>query len=451
MKMHIAFCFALSHAGIAQAAVSPDEARQLGTTLTEVGAIKSAASDSTIPALKRIEAPADFRADSGKWADPFKDEQPLLKINNANMHEHAERLSDGQKELLRRNPDYYLNVYPSHRTAVMPDHVLKATVRNATGCSTQKDGLALDPVCRGGLPFPIPKNGLEAMWNHQARYRQGDTATVVDLASSWIMDVNGTRTLTSEQSSLNESPYYQLTKDDRDPLALWRGYSLTKAPARRAGEMTGLTDFLDPTTKPRRAWSYTPGQRRVRLAPEFNYDTPVASLGGLVLFDELFLFTGMMDRFDFKLVGRKEMYIPYNSYKLYFVSNPQEKMMAKHVNPEYERWELHRVWVVEATLKDDERHVYSKRIYYFDEDHSGSGMVDAWSHGGDLYRTQFLTGVQLYDKDIPYNVTGMIYDFQKDMYGLLNDVSSSGIEVLDEPMPERMLNPEAVVMRHTQR
>jgi hypothetical protein len=210
-------------------------------------------------------------------------------------------------------------------------------------------------------------------------------------------------------------------------------------------------DFLDPTESPRRAWSYTPGQRRIKRAPEFAYDTPVASMGGLELFDELFMFSGMQDRFDFKLVGRKEMYIPYNTYEFYFDCEQDNQFMKHHVNPECERWELHRVWVVEATLKDQYRHVYSKRTYYLDEDTFGAGMYDAWDQSGQLYRSMMLGGVQFYNHDIPYIVKHAIYDFNKGMYGIINDALNGGYRVLEEPRSERELSPQVIVNRESAR
>lgn len=435
----------------AMAAVSPQQAAELGHSLTEAGAIAAGNADGSIPRIAELTTfPSDFVAGSGVWADPYKAEKPLYRIDSKNLARYADKLSDGQRALLTRFPDYYYDVYPSHRTSVLPEAVRQASLRNATQCSTLNNGLTLSPLCRGGVPFPLPQTGAEVMWNQQMRYRQGATATEVNSSSTWIMDANGSPSLASEQSSLNESPYYQAATD-RDAAMFWRGFSVTRSPARKAGEMTGLTDYLDPTSKPRLAWSYSPGQRRVRMAPEFNYDTPVASLGGIVLFDELFLFTGKMDRFDFKLIGRQEMFIPYNAYKLYFTSDPKGKLMEHHLNPAYERWELHRVWVVEATLKPGMRHVNAKRRYYFDEDNFGSGIEDSWDQGGNLFHVQFLNSVQLYDAKIPYNVTGTVYDLAKGMYALLNDVSKNGVKVLAQPLSNRDMNPEAIVARQSQR
>jgi hypothetical protein len=433
------------------AAVSADEAQQLGTTLTDFGAIKAGNPDGSIPPYTGgvTKAPADFKPDSGFWVDPFKDEKSLFRIDSQNMSKYADKLSEGQKMLLKQNPStYYIDVYPSHRSAAYPDFVLKATVRNATVCELEKDDLAIIQACRGGMPFPIPKNGNQAMWNHVLKY-QGHNAYSTPSNKSWVIDTVGKPTLTATQSTWVELPFYQTTLTDRDPSMASRLYSYTSEPARNAGVMTGVIDFLDPVAKVRRAWSYTPGQRRVKLSPEFSYDTPVASQGGVTLFDELFIFSGKLDRFDFKLAGKKEMYIPYNSYKS--TACPADKaLMAKHANPECERWELHRVWVIEATLKSGMRHAYAKRTYYFDEDQTGAGLYDAWDHSGNLYRSLFNGWIQLYDKVQPLSNRTVLYDFNKGNWAYVNDVSTGGYKV-NSPRADREMAPEATAARETTR
>jgi hypothetical protein len=453
MKLQFALCLAL--AGLSTftfAATTPEEAQELGNSLTEFGAIKAGNAEGTIPAYQGglTTPPADFKPGSF-WTDPFRDEKPLYRITAKNVAEYADKLSEGQKALLRKYPDsWYMDVYPSHRTAAYPKEVLEATKRNATACKTYNDGLSLETACRGGLPFPIAKSGNEMMWNQLLRYKVGQTG-MADKHTSWVIDSNGGITKTAQQEGYEEAPYYQTQLSDRDPQVYNRVWTVNTEPARRAGEMSGISDFLDPTEKPRRAWSYTPGQRRVKLAPEFAYDTPVASQGGISLFDELQIFAGKQDRFDFKLVGRQEMYIPYNAYKWYFGIKAPEQFMKSHVNPAVERWELHRVYVVEATLKPGMRHVYSKRRYYMDEDTFGAGLYDAWDQQGNLYRTVYMAGVQIYDKQIPYATKLAIFDFNKNMYGILNDFLIGKMTFVDKAPSNVQQNPEAIVARVTQR
>lgn len=449
-KKHLIWLAIAAVSSPALAAVSADEAKQLGTTLTKYGAIKAGNKEGTIPEYTGglTKAPADFKPDSGYWTDPYRDEKPVMRIDGKNVDQYADKLSAGQREILKKNPSFYMDVYPTHRSAAVPDKVLAATVRNATTCNTLKDGLAVDPACRGGLPFAIPKTGNEVMWNLLLRYK---AETTTKSSRSWVVDSNGKAVMTAQQKTLEEHPYYQEDLDGRDPQMFWRTYSVTQAPIRKAGELTGMMDFLDPTDKPRRAWSYTPGQRRIKLAPEFSYDTPVSSMGGVTLFDELFVFSGQMDRFDFKLVGKKEMYVPYNAYKLYFGCGVQEQFMEKHPNPACWRWELHRVWEVEATLKPGFRHVYTKRTYYIDEDSYGAMLYDAYDQNGQLYRSIFNAMIQMYDVKAPYIVKNAVFDFNKGMYALVNDAIEGGYGVMSEPLKNRELSPEAIVGRETAR
>lgn len=454
MKLYLVLCVALATMSSASiAAVSPEKASKLGNELTPWGAIKEGNEEGTIPPYTGglRTAPDDFEPQSGKWANPYENEKPLFRIDASNVDDYADKLSAGQKKLLREEPGYYMDIYPSHRTAAYPDKVEKATIRNATQCHTAKGGLAVETNCRGGLPFPIPQNGNEVIWNQQLRYKIGPGYSTTSASKSWIVDANGNAIKAAEQETLEEQPYYQVDRDDRKPNMYARVYSLNKYPARRAGEVTILADFLDPIDQSRRAWSYSPGQRRIKLAPEFAFDTPVASQGGVTLFDELQMFSGSQERFDYKLIGRKEMFIPYNAYEFYFDCEQDNQFKNNHANPKCERWELHRVWVVEATLKPGQRHVYSKRRYYLDEDTFGVGLYDAWDQSGELYRSMFLSGVQLYNLDIPYNVKNVIYDFNKNMYGVINDGLEGGYRFFFDALPEVQMSPGAIVQRKSQR
>ena len=256
--MRYALAFSLALSGIsanAVAAVSSEEAAQLGKALTLFGAEQAGNEAGTIPPYEGglRTAPAGFEPGSGYWVNPYKDEEPLFRIDSSNYQEHADKLSAGQLELLKRNPDYYLDIFPSHRTAALPQDVLDATVRNATTCETLNNGLTLSPECRGGVPFPIPKTGHEVMWNQQVRYNDGKYGTTTSSSNSWLVASNGAVTKASEQATFVERPYYQDDVEGRDPQMYSRVYSVTKEPARRAGELTGYMDYLDPAQQPRRA------------------------------------------------------------------------------------------------------------------------------------------------------------------------------------------------------
>ncbi|NDZ18009.1 DUF1329 domain-containing protein [Variovorax sp. WS11] len=407
-------------AGLIHAGVTPEEAKQLGTTLTPWGAEIAGNKDGTIPpytgGLRK--APPDYQPGSGFYPDPYKDDKPLFTITSKNMAEHAEKLTEGQKALLTRYPDYRMDIYPTHRSAAMPQSVIDATVKNATRAQTTGNGLGITGA-EGGLPFPVPKNGYEVMWNHLLAY----SGEVVEFTSSnYYVDRTGRRTLTGTSNMRYEYPYYQADNPERNSIYLKQNTNAI-APAALAGQQFILVDPLDFTTADRRAWQYVPGQRRVKVAPELAYDTPYSAGAGMVTFDDIGVFSGRMDRYAFKLLGKKEMYLPYNAYKLYLSqqTNDLEKGMAvtgtpKFLNPDYMRWELHRVWVVEAELLDGKRHLYKKRVFYWDEDNPGTGMSDQYDNADKLFRVSMSLPIQLYDKDIAYALPWLVYDLSNNVY-----------------------------------
>ena len=132
---------------------------------------------------------------------------------------------------------------------------------------------------------------------------------------------------------------------------------------------------MDQVKKPRDAWLYNPGQRRVRRAPQVAYDNPGTAADNMRTSDQLDMFNGAPDKYEWKLVGKREVYVPYNSFGMYdFNAKLHDIYLEKFASNAHRRYELHRVWVVEATLKEGKRHIYHKRILYIDE--------DSWRHDG---------------------------------------------------------------------
>jgi hypothetical protein len=215
-------------------------------------------------------------------------------------------------------------------------------------------------------------------------------------------------------------------------------------PARRAGEAMMIHEALNTKEDPRRAWQYLPGQRRVKMAPELGWDTPDPSTSGATTMDDNFMYNGPMDRFNFKLVGKKEMYVPYNDYKLAVHSKAADRMKLHFVNPDYVRWELHRVWVVEATLKPGKRHVYSKRIFYLDEDSWQAFACDQYDARGQLFRSGFQYMVQMYDVPSPLFEPFGHYDMISGQYELSgNTTETGGVKVIPSP-PERFWSADSL-------
>lgn len=425
----------------------PTDPAELGKSLTLFGAIQAGNAEGTIPAYTGglTTPPAGHASGTGKLADPFADEKPLVRIDASNMAEYADQLSEGTKHLLQTRPDYYLNVYPTHRTTAYPQRVLDNTVRNATSgeCVTEKNGEALSSACRGGIPFPIPRTGHEVMWNKLVAYSPPMYGDIIN----WIVTGDGNQIVSSKLATYGDLEGFY--GDYRANTGAYKTYiANVTGPARKAGEAQGFEDFMDPLVNSRRAWGYTPGQRRIKMAPEYSYDTPHSQLGGALVYDEIFLFSGAMDRFEWKLVGMKEMLIPYNNYHTQFGCVAPELFQDTSMNPECERWELHRVWVVESTLKPGSRHIYSKRTFYFDEDNKQGGMYDAWDQSGKLYRSGFGYSFQVYEEGRigPNMPSFTIYDFNKNMFSMTSafDPEGNGFRYLEKGLSDNELQPSNI-------
>ncbi|PKO31300.1 MAG: DUF1329 domain-containing protein [Betaproteobacteria bacterium HGW-Betaproteobacteria-7] len=427
--------------GAASAAVSPEEAKALGTTLTQVGAQMAANKDGSIPAYTGglTKAPAGFKAGDATRPDPFASEKPKFSITAANMGQYEDKLTAGTKELLKRNASYRIDVYPTHRTVALPKAVIENTLKNATRAKTTNEGRVVEGAV-GGYPFPIPKNGYEVMWNHLLRY----VGVAYRLSyKSWNVDSSGSSTLATAGVLTEDYPYYGQSANDSG--IFWRLRSDYTGPARRVGETLMVHDNINPMEKSRRAWQYLPGQRRVKLAPDISYDAPNPGTSGATTYDDTFIFNGAMDRYDFKLVGQKEMIVPYNNYRLVYQSKAEQLLKAKHINPDAERWELHRVWVVEATLKPGSRHVYAKRVFYIDED-SWIGLAsDGYDARGQLYRSLFAYMTPSYDVAAQFSANFVSYDFIAGMYSLsVHPGESGGVKYSSTLFPDKEWTPDSM-------
>jgi hypothetical protein len=434
------------------AGVSAEEASQLGKTLTPMGAIKAGNADGSIPAYTGglTKPPAGYTK-GGEFIDPHASEKPIFKIDASNVDKYSSKLSEGLILLIKTKPGFYINVYKTHRDYAYPKAVEEGTVKNATNaeCKTFNEGDSLEKACRGGYPFPIPKTGKELMWNKLINYAPPSRTGT----ANWLVDASGNPILTSKLETYRDNLNY--FSDPSSPRTSTDNYSNLASnivgPNRLAGAAQGQSDYLDPIKNPKRSWSYSPGQRRVRMAPEFSYDTPHSTLGGGQVYDEVYLFSGAMDRFDFKLLGKKEMFIPANNHELVFGSNPacmNEKPLQKtHLDPECVRFELRRVWDVEATLKPGKRHIYSKRKWLIEEDSYTVGTYESWDQSNKPYRIGMGFAAQVYETEnvSVYSPGYALYDMQKNMYLWVSAPFKK--PVFGNPMKEIDTQPEAVAAR----
>lgn len=443
MKWAVMLTFAASSSVNVYAAASPEEVDKLGKTLTIVGAETAGNSDGSIPEFTGglRTPPKAYEAGSMFRPNPFADEKPVLVIDRTNVDQHAEMLTATTIELIKRFPTFRVDVYPTHRTATLPEANLENTLKNATNAQATGGGLALENVLPG-VPFPIPKSGHEAMWNHLLRFQGVAIETEYD---SWNVDSAGVATLATSGLAFNDYPIYRKMDEiiEGDDI-YYRSKIYYTNPARRAGEALMVQDAVNPLKQPRRAWQYLPGQRRVKLAPSLAYDTPNPGTAGSSTFDEIFVFSGAMDRFNWTLKGKKEMYVPYNTYDLTYVDEAEKLLTPNHLEPDLVRWEKHRVWVVEANLKDDKRHIYHKRTFYLDEDSWVALAADNYDSRGELYRGAFAFLTQSYDRDIPDATPHMFYDLVGGAYNINGVVGPYGGINYSEPMSEAKWAPQSL-------
>jgi hypothetical protein len=383
------------------AGVSADEAAKLKSELTPLGGEKAGNKDGTIPAWTGgYTTPIPGDKPGGRRGDPFASEKPLFSITAKNADQYADKLTDGQKALLKKYPEYRIDVYPTHRTAAAPKWVYDNTFKNATSAKLNND---IATNFYGGIPFPIPKNGAEVMWNHMLRWRGSSWQFVV---TQYQITTEGRAVMTTDAVGDQQMAIYQPDGSwdafEKSGLPYWQIRLINTGPAIRAGEAIVGGTMLDGSKD--QAWVYLTGQRRVRKLPNPCCDTPTPASAGLMSFDELEVWSGRLDRFDWKLAGKKEMYIPYNANRLLQPKTDAEVLGAHYPKPDHMRWELHRVWVVDATLKQGQRHQAPKSRYYCDEDTWQCTLGDRWDANGQLWKSLWF--VNFVAPDLPGTVGG---------------------------------------------
>jgi hypothetical protein len=411
---------------VALAEISAEEAARLDQDLTPFGAIRAGNESGSIPAWDGgIKNPADagfpdFKT-GGHHPDPFADDAVLYTINAANMAEYDGVLTETHKALLKTYPDYFMNVYPTRRSAAAPQRIYDATKRIATTASLIEGG---NGVVGGtvGVPFPIPKDGVEAIWNHILRWRTvsaeraiGQTAVTREGSYTMVKFIDNFLARYHEEG---------VTEEELDNVIIYFKQRVA-APARLAGEVLLVHETMDQNKENRRAWLYNPGQRRVRRAPNVAFDNPRTASDGQATADQLDMFNGSPERYDWTLVGRKEMVVPYNTYKIHSNDLKYEEILTPlHVNQDLVRYETHRVWVVEANLKQGTRHIYKKRTFYIDEDSWQILVVDCYDTRDQIWRVQEGLAINYYDEPNFWTTLEVTYDLQSGRYlaiGLNNE------------------------------
>jgi len=405
----IAVALALA-SGAATAKVTPQEANKLGKQLTLMGAEKAGNSAGSIPAYK-----GGLKQNSN--VDPYRDiyanEAPLFVITRDNLDKHKNNLTPGQLAMFAKYPaTYKMAIYPTHRTANYPKRIQQKAKKNAATSALLSGGNGLTHFDET-IPFAIPQSGVEVIWNHETRFRGGN----VELNNANLQVSRDGSFMAIKSRSRLALPRYLSggfnPKKDKNILFYFTSY--TKAPARLTGNVLLVHETIDQVNEPRKAWQYNAGQRRVRRAPQVAYDAPEGD--GLRTTDQVDMYNGSPDRYDWKLVGKKEIYIPYNSYKIMDRSAKYSDIINPgHINQDFARYELHRVWHVQGTLKKGARHIYAKRDLFVDEDSWQVAVADHYDNRGELWRVSEGHAMQFVNANTTWYVANTSYDLISGRY-----------------------------------
>jgi hypothetical protein len=395
MKHFLKIAGGLLSATVLSAATNSADVARLGADLTPLGGEKAGNVDGSIPAWTGgiTTPPAGYKV-GDHHPDPFVNDQPLVTITRANLDEYRDQLTAGHIALLEAYDTYKLIVYPTHRSASAPQRIYDATKEIALVAQIVNDGSGVSGAIRG-IPFPVPQSGIEVLWNHLLRYR-GDAA--IRRIGQAAPQRSGRYTMVEfEDEFWFNYARPDITAEELDNTTIYFKQAVL-GPARLAGTILLAHETLDQIVEPRRAWVYNAGQRRVRRAPQVAYDNPGTAADGMRTSDQFDMFNGAPDRYDWNLVGKREMIVPYNSYKLHSDQvSPDDILQPLHINQDLTRYEKHRVWVVDATLKSGTSHLYTRRTLYVDEDSWQILAVDQYDSRGDLWRVSEAHCINYYE------------------------------------------------------
>jgi hypothetical protein len=387
---------------------------RLGQDLTPLGGERAGNAAGTIPSWEGglAQPPANYRAGM-HHPDPYAQDAVLYQVNSQNLAQHQAQLPAGLQALLEKNPDYFLRVFPTRRSAAAPQRIYDATRFNAQSAELISGGNGVDGVA-AGVPFPLPQTGQEAIWNHIMRYRGEQIGFVTNQAA---VLANGSYNLLK----LERDIYFLygregVTPQDLDNTLFYYKYKVV-APSKLSGSALVVQETLDQVLAIRKAWRFSRGERRVRRLPMLAYDTLQPDTNGLATADQVDVYNGAPDRYEWQLLGKQEMLVPYNSYAVHQQGIPYDSILQRDtVNPQLLRYELHRVWVVEADLRKGFSHPYAKRRFYIDEDSWQVLTVDLYDKAGELIGLQESHPISYYDVPMFGSTLETIYDFKGKRY-----------------------------------
>ena len=418
MRVHhmqwLGLAISLVISGNAMAAVGADQAARLGRDLTPLGGEKAGNADKSIPEWTGgiTSPPANYKPGQ-HHPDPFAGDRATLTLTPQNYKQYADKLSEGQKGMFAKYPTFKMNIYPTRRSASFPARTYEYTKKNATTAKLESNGDGVTNAAEG-FPFPIPQNGYEAVWNHKLKFKGVSAARYANQAAPTPSGQYNLVRIREELLGLYYKPGNTIASTNNILLYF---YQVVESPARLAGQVLLVHESLNQIKQPRQAWIYNPGQRRVRRAPNVAYDNPGTASDGLRTNDMTDMFNGAMDRFDWELKGKREMYVPYNSYKVHQGNlKPTDILKPGHINPDLLRYELHRVWVVEAKLKAGKRHINSRRTMYLDEDSFQILIIDHYDGQGRMWRYSEAPSINYYEVPLFWSTMENHHDLKSGRY-----------------------------------
>ncbi|WP_404361804.1 DUF1329 domain-containing protein [Marinobacter sp.] len=399
----------------AHAKVSESEAARLNGDLTPLGAVRSGNEAGTIPPWTGglAKPPSDWKPGQIE-IDPFAREEPLFVVTAENMALYEDRLTEGHKALLRQyGPEYVMPVYRTHRTAAYPEAVYEKSRQNATSATLLENGNGVTDTIMTS-PFPIPGNGLEAIWNHTLRYR-GEQVSFRSAFATPTRDGSFNPILTEYDYYFAYSEAGVELKDIDNRIFYLK--TRIMSPSSLAGTLNLVHETLDQVRSPRLAWRYDSSSRRLRRSPNLAYETDLPNSSSLRSVDQKDMYNGAPNQYDWILKGKQEMLVPYNAYRLHQpAATARDIIRPKHINPELTRYELHRVWVVEATLRTGVQHIYQKRRFYLDEDSWQIVAAEEFDNEGNLWRVSEAHNISYYGVPVFWSTLELTYDLKAERY-----------------------------------
>jgi len=427
------------------AKVSAEKAAELdGPKLTCMGAERAGNKEGTIPEFtgKYVGTWPGQTKPYGYEPGPYADEKPLFTITAQNMVKYADKLTDGQKALFKKYPQAYkMHVYPSHREFGHKPWVCDTIKKNAVTAEVVNDGLGTTGIS-GAIPYPFPQSGAEAIWNvinpHRA-YTEQAVCDIADVYANGSIAWGRNKFMTMNPGN---NPAKRGSYTDKINAYFYTGYQLPERDKGFVAVGYQPNNFSNDATQ---SWQYQPGIRRVRQAPEVCCDYPVPP-AGLRTVDDDYVFNGSPERYTWKLVGKKEVYVPYHNFKFNDPALKYKDLIKPNTpNPDYLRYELHRMWVVEGTLKSGMRHIYSKRVLYADEDNWIAMWADNYDGRGQLWRVATVAYFYSQESATWHRGASIYQDLTSGAYeaGYLTNERGKDWWRINQPLTPAMFTPEA--------